>query len=318
MASSRLPSSTSSSSGIVQYSSPSKTKYSSPRQVRPFLDEVGRPGPEVLDAPDLDVGRVDVDPVVREAGLLGDDQGDGEEVAVVQVVRRLDAPRSGTGGSMARSRAVIGIEDITAEHGYSVSVPSADSPTTATALPPAWRILVTLVFMRTLVPAASTRSRQRSHIIPGPYLGYWNSSMSEVISFWLRLGSTALTIAFDSDRFLIRWAAQSACNSGRRDAPHLLGVGLEEVPVEAVPEPGRRPTPRSWSGPSAAGSGPRRRTSTHRVASTTPRFLRAFMALSGIVVVLAVVVDPAHPGPHQEVARRAGSRATGPPPAGPW
>ena len=124
---------------------------------------------------------------------------------------------------MARSRAVIGIEEITRRQEYSVSLPSADSPTTATATPPAWRILVTLVSMSTLVPAASTRSRQRSHIIPGPNLGYWNSSMSEVISFWFRLGSTALTMALDSDRFLIRWAAQSACSSDA-GTPHTFSV----------------------------------------------------------------------------------------------
>ena len=38
----------------------------------------------------------------------------------------------------------------------------------------------------TVPPPARTFSVQRSHIIPGPYLGYWNSSMSVVISFWLR------------------------------------------------------------------------------------------------------------------------------------
>ena len=64
--------------------------------------------------------------------------------------------------------------------------------------------------MTTLVPAASTASRQRSHIIPGPSLGYWNSSMRDVMLFWLRLGRRALKMALVSDRFLTRWAAQSA------------------------------------------------------------------------------------------------------------
>ena len=81
---------------------------------------------------------------------------------------------------------------------------------TATALPPAWWTAVTGSSMATVVPRASTSSRARSHIIPGPYLGYWNSSMRLVISFWFRLGRTALVIAFISDRFLMRWAAQSA------------------------------------------------------------------------------------------------------------
>ena len=60
---------------------------------------------------------------------------------------------------------------------------------TAMALPSAWRTLVTAVSMTTLEPCATTLSRQTSHIIPGPYFGYWNSSMSEVMSFWFRFGS---------------------------------------------------------------------------------------------------------------------------------
>jgi hypothetical protein len=48
-----------------------------------------------------------------------------------------------------------------------------------------------------------------SHIMPGPYFGYWNSSMREVMSFWFRFGSTALIIALDSDRLFTRCAAQS-------------------------------------------------------------------------------------------------------------
>ena len=66
--------------------------------------------------------------------------------------------------------------------------PPAVTASTSTARPPSWRILVTRVSMTTLEPLASTLSRQTSHIIPGPYLGYWNSSMREVISFWFRLG----------------------------------------------------------------------------------------------------------------------------------
>jgi hypothetical protein len=41
-------------------------------------------------------------------------------------------------------------------------------------------------------------------------LGYWNSSISDVISVWPRLGVSAFQIALPSDRFLMRWAAQSA------------------------------------------------------------------------------------------------------------
>ena len=59
-------------------------------------------------------------------------------------------------------------------------------------------------------PAACTFSAHTSHIIPGPYLGYWNSSMRVVISVWLRLGRMALMTALRRSRFLMRWAAQSA------------------------------------------------------------------------------------------------------------
>ena len=59
-------------------------------------------------------------------------------------------------------------------------------------------------------PAACTFSAQTSHIIPGPYLGYWNSSMRVVMSVWPRLGRTALITALRRSRFLTRWAAQSA------------------------------------------------------------------------------------------------------------
>ena len=59
-------------------------------------------------------------------------------------------------------------------------------------------------------PAACTLSAQTSHIIPGPNFGYWNSSMSVVISVWLRLGRIAFSTALPRSRFLTRWAAQSA------------------------------------------------------------------------------------------------------------
>jgi len=81
----------------------------------------------------------------------------------------------------------------------------------------------TRVCMRTVQPFASTFSVQRSHIIPGPYFGYWNSSISEVISFWFRLGSRALTTALHRDRFLMRWAAKSA-GSLLTGTPHSFSL----------------------------------------------------------------------------------------------
>ena len=69
---------------------------------------------------------------------------------------------------------------------------------------------VTFVSKTIFEPCASTLSRQTSHIMPGPNFGYWNSSMSEVMSFWLRLGVSEFTIALPRDRPLTRCAAQSA------------------------------------------------------------------------------------------------------------
>jgi hypothetical protein len=107
----------------------------------------------------------------------------------------------------------MGIEEITSVQGYSVCTPAC-SATTATARSSSWRIFTALVSMRTLEPAASTLSRQTSHIIPGPYFGYWNSSISEVMSVALPFlrkpiqeGSAsrmAFTPAFHSDMFLMR------------------------------------------------------------------------------------------------------------------
>ena len=103
-------------------------------------------------------------------------------------------------------------------------VPGAsDSTTTEVALPPECLMAVMRVSITTFDPWASTFSVQTSHIIPGPYFGYWNSSMREVMSFWLRFGRTAFMTALNSDRFLIRCAAQSAWISVA-GTPHTFSV----------------------------------------------------------------------------------------------
>jgi hypothetical protein len=90
---------------------------------------------------------------------------------------------SDAGRSIAATSCDSGIDEITWLHGYSVRVPSLDCPTTATALPRSRLTPTTRVFITTVQPRASTRSRARSHIIPGPCFGYWNSSMSDVMDF---------------------------------------------------------------------------------------------------------------------------------------
>ncbi len=124
----------------------------------------------------------------------------------------------GTAGSMAASRCVNGIDEMTLSQGN--SLPSA---WTATARPPSWRIRLTGASMRTSEPWARTFSVQRSHIIPGPNFGYSNSSMRLAISFWFRLGRTAFMTALNSDRFLMRCAAQSAGISSA-GMPHTFSV----------------------------------------------------------------------------------------------
>ena len=88
----------------------------------PVLDEVGRPRAVVLDAPDLDVGGVDVDPVVGEAARLGHDERHGEVVAVVQVVGRRDAPRAAAAGVIVCTSSRIGMVEITCDAGTVCSV----------------------------------------------------------------------------------------------------------------------------------------------------------------------------------------------------
>ena len=115
---------------------------------------------------------------------------------------------------MARSRWGNGIDEMTCSAGSSRRSPWR-SVTTEVARPSPWWISTTRVSITSSPPSASTRSRQRSHIIPGPYLGYWNSSMRLVS--WLdllrrpnslaRIGSHS---ASTSDMPLMRWAAKSA------------------------------------------------------------------------------------------------------------
>ena len=115
---------------------------------------------------------------------------------------------------------MIGIDEITWRAPGSGAVVGVE---TATALPPSWWTAVTGCLHHHLGALGLDQLRHRSHIIPGPYLGYWNSSMRLVMSFWFRLGRTALITALTSDRFLMRWAAQSAWISVA-GTPHTFSV----------------------------------------------------------------------------------------------
>src|SRR6266540_7443889 len=115
---------------------------------------------------------------------------------------------SGGAGFIDRTRAPSGIEETTWLAGYSTR-PSGVSATTATAPPSHQRTSLTAALEMICDPWHSASSAARSHVIPGPYLGYWNSSIKLVILV-LPFGRMALVTAFSSERFLIRCAAQSA------------------------------------------------------------------------------------------------------------
>ena len=82
---------------------------------------------------------------------------------------------------------------------------------------------------RTSTPAFSTRSRHVSHIIPGPSLGYWNSSMRLVTCLArlrrppARRARSGSHTALNSDMPLMRWAPQSAETSDG-GTPHTFSL----------------------------------------------------------------------------------------------
>src|SRR5271163_2268031 len=83
-------------------------------------------------------------------------------------------------------------------------------------------------------------------------------------------------------------------------APHLLGIGLEEVVVQTPPEPGDQPAfvhvlALRWShpGPGVAENAPGGLDDT--------KIAESIGGLQGIVVELAAVVDPALAWPEHEI-----------------
>ena len=117
----------------------------------------------------------------------------------------------------------IGMVEITCDAATVCSVPPWVYVDATTARPPSTWMAASRAPISTVPPAACTLSAQTSHIIPGPYLGYWNSSMRVVISVWLRLGRMAFMTALRRSRFLTRCAAQSAGISAT-GTPHTFSV----------------------------------------------------------------------------------------------
>ena len=122
-------------------------------------------------------------------------------------------------------------------------------------------------------PAASTRSRQRSHIMPGAVLRVLElldeaGDLLRLVAAGRRPSArTGSQTASHSDMPLMRWAPKSAEISDGRDAPHLLVVGLEEVAVEAPAVVGARCSPRASSWSFGGRTRTQRYDSTQRIAS---------------------------------------------------
>ena len=241
---------------------------------------------------------VDVDPVVGEPVGFGDHERHREEVPERQPFAA-SSTRAGGGGSMASTSNGIGIDDTTWEHPTRAG-PSGVEATTSRARPPSWRMLRTSWEKRTSLPWPTTSSWQRSHIMPGPWRGYSNSSMRLVTSVWLRAGREGVPHRLEQREVLDPLGGPVGLDVGGRHAPDLLGVGLEEDPVEAPTEPRR--------GVALEGGLVGRWTQPHpRVGDDAadrldqPEVAQCVERLEGVVVELAVVEDAAHPGAHEEV-----------------
>ena len=114
--------------------------------------------------------------------------------------------------------------------------------TTARASPPACSTATTRrSHAARSVPRATTWSRHVSHIIPGPNFGYWNSSMSDVMSRLVAPGQQRVDDGLAEREVLDALGRPVGLDLVGRHAPHLLGVGLEEDAVEAPAEARRRP-----------------------------------------------------------------------------
>jgi hypothetical protein len=107
-----------------------------------------------------------------------------------------------------------------------------------------------------------------------------NSSIRLVMSFWLRLGSSAFSTALESERFLIRCAAQSA-ESSVAGTPQSFSLYVlkkcvnSRLPNRAVTQPAR------WVWSFGGDTLAQRYDPTQRSASTMPRLRSALPALRG-------------------------------------
>ena len=266
------------------------------------LHHVRRPRAEVLDAADLDLRGVDVDPVVGERGRLGHDERDGEEVAVMQrvaggadrvghrrvdrgdeVVHRHRRDHRGRGDPIAAAVGTLdryGVDDVagrvhaddTCRHEHLTA--TGDHEVAASLPHHAGAVLGVLKLLDEtrdllLVPLGEERVLD----------GVAERESLDALGCPVR-------------RHLVH-----------RHAPDLLGVGLEEVPVEAPPESGDEPV-------LIVGLVLGRAHHRHDVGQDAADGLdhtevpERVRRLQRVVVVLALIEDATHAGAHEEVLVR--------------
>ena len=182
--------------------------------------------------PSRTLGLVDVDPVVGKRLGPVDDQDDGQEVAVLERLGRLDRPRPAAAGSWRGSGRGSAGSRGSAGPGSGSAGPRASRATNAVTAEPSCSTRTTRRSRWTAPPCSRIRSRATSHIWPGPSRGYWKlvDQGLDHLALARRDGRRrgADVTARTRLRSLIRCAAQSAEIVVGRHPPDLLGVRLEE------------------------------------------------------------------------------------------
>ena len=272
------------------------------------LDQVGRPGAVVLDPPHVDLGRVDVDPVVGEAARGRHDQGHREVVAVVQAV--------GGGQDLGRRGRRQGVHQLAQGHGRD-HVRGGDLALghRLGRSVPSWPVTVDDRAGPSVGHLDGGHRRLQVHRPPGGLhllcadLPHHPRAVLGVLEL-LNEGGDLRLLALGQDGVDDRLAQVEVLDAlggpvgrhlGDLHAPDPFGVGLEEGAVEAPAEAGHQPVlvvvlvlRRPDAGPQV-GEAAQDRLPQAQVA-------QGVHGLEGVVVVLPLVEDAAHAGAEEEVA----------------
>ncbi len=300
-------------------SSPAEQKYSRPRQVFDLIrHHVGAPVLEVLDAADLDGRIVNVDPVVREQLGAIDDHRHGDEVPILEIARRLlhggrraaaQAPhqmrqrhrRDDVRGRLEQA-ATVGVLDLDAANGVAVVRDGGDARVqedrSAELLDPCRKRfphhpgtqtrIFEFVNQRLDLAARPAVQPRRQHVDDG------------------NLQRQALDPLGGPPR----------ADGAARNAPHFLGVGLEEQPEQLSSEAVRDPVLEAdfridgpYLDPQVAGE--------DRDAAEDPQVEQGVRRFQRIVEEFPVEENARQPWPGAGSRRRA-SIATAHGPPAPW